>query len=116
MMSREFSGLIGWVATYRFGIALVSLLATTSGGVAEPVALIENRIGRSAPAEVMTYVDTGQTIRLGSQETIVLSYLHSCIRETITGGIVTVGIDQSEVRGGSITRTKLDCSEGMFPE
>jgi hypothetical protein len=43
-----------------------------------------------------------------------LSYLHSCIRETITGGVVTVGIDQSEVQAGKVTRTKLDCGESMF--
>jgi hypothetical protein len=44
----------------------------------------------------------------------MLSYLHSCIRETITGGVVTVGIDQSEVQAGKVTRTKLDCGESMF--
>ena len=44
----------------------------------------------------------------------MLIYPHSCVRETITGGMVTVGIDQSEVRAGKVTRTKLDCGEIMF--
>lgn len=82
--------------------------------VAEPAALVENVVGYSGPAEVMTYVDSGVTIRLGPHDTIMLSYLHSCIRETITGGVVTVGIDQSEVQAGKVTRTKLDCRESMF--
>jgi MOSC domain len=33
---------------------------------------------------------------------------------TITGGVVTIGIDQSEVQAGKVTRTKLDCIETMF--
>ena len=82
--------------------------------VAEPAALVENVVGYSGPAEVMTYVDSGVTIRLGPHDTIMLSYLHSCIRETITGGVVTVGIDQSEVQAGKVKRTKLDCGESMF--
>ena len=44
----------------------------------------------------------------------MLSYLHSCVRETITGGTVTVGVDQSEVQAGKVTRTKLNCGESMF--
>jgi hypothetical protein len=33
----------------------------------------------------MDYVQAGQIIRLGPHETIVLSYMSSCLRETITG-------------------------------
>ena len=29
----------------------------------------------------------------------MLSYLKSCVRETISGGTVTVGTDQSDVQG-----------------
>ena len=37
-------------------------------------------------------------IKLGPRDTIVLGYLKSCWRETITGGTVTVGAEQSEVK------------------
>jgi hypothetical protein len=37
--------------------------------------------------------------------------MYSCVRETITGGTVTIGTDQSEVKAGKVTRTKLDCGE-----
>jgi hypothetical protein len=93
--------------------SVAAVLATTSAGVAEPAALVENVVGHSA-LKVMTYLDTGRTIRLGPRDTIVLSYLHSCVRETIIGGTVTIGVDQSEVRAGKVTRTKLDCGESMF--
>ena len=62
----------------------------------------------------MSYVETGKTFRLGPQDTMVLSYLDSCLRETITGGTVIVGIDHSEVQGGKVTRTKLDCGSNLF--
>ena len=40
--------------------------------------------------------------------------MDSCVRETITGGTVTVGIDHSEVRGGQVSRTTLDCGAKVF--
>jgi hypothetical protein len=84
-MSLDFSGLFSSFVIPRLSVAVASVLATTSGGVAEPAALVENVVGYSGPAEVMTYVDSGVTIRVGPHDTIMLSYLHSCIRETITG-------------------------------
>ena len=94
--------------------ALASLIATTSVGVAGPAALVESVLTHSASAEVMSYVETGKTFRLGPQDTMVLSYLDSCLRETIIGGTVTIGIDHSDVRGGKVTRTQLDCRSHLF--
>src|ERR1700737_2473986 len=108
-MSRDFAAVLSWFANHPRGVTVAAVLATTSAGVAEPAALVENVVGHSALTEVMTYLDTGRTIRLGPRDTIVLSYLHSCVRETIIGGTVTIGVDQSEVRAGKVTRTKLDC-------
>ena len=112
-MSRDFAAVLSWFANHRLSVTVAAVLATTSAGVAEPAALVENVVGHSA-LKVMTYLDTGRTIRLGPRDTIVLSYLHSCVRETITGGTVTVGVDQSEVQAGEVTRTKLNCGESMF--
>jgi hypothetical protein len=112
-MSRGFLGLFGWFTIPRLSVAVTALLATTSGGVAAPAALVDKIIGLSAVRD-MEYLDAGQTIRLGPGDTLVLTYLHSCIQETITGGVVTIGIDQSDVQTGKVTRTKLDCSEGRF--
>ena len=110
------SGLFSWFATCPMGVAVAAVLATTSAGLARPMqaALVESVTGRSAQVEVMDYVDAGQTIRLGPHDTIVLSYLHSCVRETIIGGTVTVGVEQSEVQAGKVTRTKVDCDEPTF--
>jgi hypothetical protein len=57
----------------------------------------------------MDYVETGKVIRLGLHDAIVLGYLKSCVRETINGGTVEIGVDQSDVQYGRVARTKVDC-------
>ena len=60
----------------------------------------------------MDYVATGQVIELGQQDTVVIGYLRSCWHETITGGAITVGTVQSEVRGGRVERSRTPCDGG----
>ncbi|MGZ3577365.1 MAG: hypothetical protein ACXVA3_19125, partial [Vulcanimicrobiaceae bacterium] len=51
---------------------------------------------------------------LGPKDQIVLGYMTSCWRETITGGIVVVGQEQSLVQDSTIERVRADCdSSGM---
>ena len=97
-------------------LAAAAAVAIPSSAVAASigVALVENFTGISAGVEVMQYLQTGRTIRLGPHDTIVLTYLNSCIQETITGGSVTIGIDQSEVKTGEVKRTRLNCDVGNF--
>ena len=67
-----------------------------------------------AGVELMDYMETGTTIQLGDRNVIVLSYMSSCVRESITGGTVTVATDQSDVQGGQVTRSKVDCDGGKL--
>ena len=110
-MSLYFDRILSMSALYRVNLAVACLIAATSVGVAGPAALVES-VGTQS--NIMSYVETGKTFRLGAQDTMVLSYLDSCLRETITGGTVIIGIDHSEVRGGKVTRTKLDCGSNLF--
>jgi hypothetical protein len=57
----------------------------------------------------MDYVAAGQVIVLGPQDRIVLGYMRSCWRETITGGTVTVGEERSAVERGEVERTRVAC-------
>ena len=95
-------------------LALAGAVAFASAAAADPieVALVENLTGNSPGVEFMDYVRTGQVIRLGPHQTIVLSYISSCLRETITGGTVTVGTDWSEVQSGEVRRAKGPCDVG----
>jgi hypothetical protein len=93
----------------RVAPAAVVLLLMTPIGANAQVALVEDVNSKSAGVQSMDYVATGKQIRLGNQDTLVLSYLKSCWRETIAGGTLTVGAEQSDVQGGHVERQKVDC-------
>jgi hypothetical protein len=73
------------------------------------VALVEEVTGHPVGAQFMDYVEPGKIIRLGPRDKVVLGYVRSCIRETIVGGIVTVGTEQSDVQSGKLERSKVPC-------
>jgi hypothetical protein len=77
------------------------------------VAVVEDIKGNPPQLQVMDYVVPGQVIRLGARDTIVLGYMDSCARETITGGTVTIGQDLSEVESGTVERSQPPCAGGQ---
>jgi hypothetical protein len=97
-------------------LAVAGGMAAGSAALAAPlqVALVENVTGNPAGVEFMDYLESGKVIALGPRDTIVLSYMSSCVQETITGGTVTVGTDQSEVQAGKLARTTVQCEAGKM--
>jgi hypothetical protein len=79
-----------------------------------PAAVVEEIGAGVAGVEFMDYVEPGQVIRLGARDRIVLGYLKSCWRETITGGTVTIGPEQSQVVGGEVARVQVPCEGGKM--
>jgi len=69
-----------------FLIAAVLILTTGRAWAAEPSVLVEDVVGTPQGVQAMDYLAAGKLIRLGAAEGLVLDYLHSCTRETITGG------------------------------
>jgi hypothetical protein len=93
------------ISTSLFTVTSLLLLV----GSSSPVAVIEDVRGKPAGLQVMDYVEPGEVIQLGSNDSIVLDYLTSCWRETITGGTVTVGTEESDVVNGKIERSRVEC-------
>jgi hypothetical protein len=83
------------------------LLASTSVAFAQaPSAIVESVNGSVTGAEAMDYVAPGKVIRLGASGSIVIAYLTTCLRETISGtGVVTIGAERSDT---SLPDVKLD--------
>jgi hypothetical protein len=117
--------------TYRFGLmrkftAMRSILlvaAAVAGICVAPAsaqsaeasaAVVEEVKGIIPGVEFMDYVSPGQIIDLGPQDKVVLGYISSCVRETIVGGLVSVGTTQSSVSNGSVERTKVACDSGKM--
>ena len=97
------------IRTAVFVLAATTAIVPGVGSAPVQVALVEDVSGHPAGAELMDYLEPGRLIRLGPRDKIVLGYLRSCVRETITGGIVKVGTDESDVQSGKIERAKLPC-------
>jgi hypothetical protein len=92
----------------------VIVLSAAPARADAPVALVEDLAGKPAGVEFMDYVEPGKIIALGPQDAIVLGYIKSCWRETIKGGTVTVGAEQSDVKGGTVDRVKVACDGGKM--
>jgi hypothetical protein len=101
-------------AVARIAVFFAGMGAAGAAFGQAPVAVVEDVQGKPAGVELMDYVAAGQKIALGSGDTIVLGYIKSCWRETITGGTVTVGAEQSMVEGGTVDRTRAACDGGRI--
>lgn len=93
------------------------LAAATALGLAFPVAtpaFAQDALVEEADAGVgverFEYVSAGKTIDLGADRRMVVSYLRSCWRETIRGGTVTIGRENSAVADGTLERERVKCS------
>jgi hypothetical protein len=94
-------------------LALLLSLAAAPALAADPVAIVEDAKGK-LDVDFMDYVEAGRVVKLGAGDELVLGYLKSCWRETIKGGTVTVGAEQSTVAGGTVRREKMPCDAGKM--
>ncbi|MBI5130090.1 MAG: hypothetical protein HZA66_11665 [Rhodopseudomonas palustris] len=91
-------------------LGCVALASPAAAQLSAPAAIVEEVKGDVPGIEFMDYVLPGKVIKLGANGAIVLNYLQSCIRETITGGVVVVGTEQSKVSLADIQTAKVDCT------
>lgn len=93
-------------------LLLAGLLAGAAHGAES--ALVEEVAAPSAGLRFMDYLSPGQVVTLRPGESIVLDYLHSCSRESIAGGTITIGTDRSTVTGGTVHRETVECDGGKM--
>jgi len=91
--------------------ACLGLLALASPAAADsPVAVVEDVQGKVTGAEFMDYVTPKAVIKIGDGGSVILSYLKSCRRETISGaGTVIVGTEESAVHLAEVKAEKTNC-------
>lgn len=101
-----------WIRPTRMMAALplaVALLAGPASAAERPAALVESISIQIPGVEAMDYLTPGMVINLGTNGVLVVDYLASCVRETITGGTATIGTTQSNVEKGKVTRARVEC-------
>lgn len=91
----------------------VAGMAALAQGAKQPVAIVEDA-SDGIGVEMMDYVAAGKIIQLGAKGKLVLGYLASCTRETITGGRVVVGAEKSDSQDAQIKREKVECDGGRM--
>ena len=96
------------VLTFTFGLAVPAAL-TQAGEIS---AIVEYMSTSDVGVQPMEILEEGRVIELGDNSTLTLGYLRSCIRETITGGKVTVGLEESKVENGKRLVEEVDCDGG----
>jgi hypothetical protein len=96
-----------------FVIAVViSLACGFPASAGNPSAIVENIDAPGAKLQFMDYVESGRVISLGASGTVTLGYLSHCLSETVIGGSVTVGREQSRIDGGNVRREQVECDGG----
>ena len=95
-------------------VLAATLLGAAPGRAGDPVALVEDVSGSPAGIQPMDYLAVAKVIHLEATDGVIIDYLHSCVRETIQGGQVTIGTDQSVVAGGTLKRETVECDGGTL--
>jgi hypothetical protein len=96
-----------------FGV-LTGILLPQFAFAQGPVAIVERVQSKTAGVELMDYVSPGRIIRLQPGDSLVLGYLASCWQESIVGGTVTIGAQQSSVTQGEVDRARVPCDGGQM--
>ena len=99
---------------FGFGFVVAVAFTAPQALAGEPAAVVEGVSPGVAGVEFMSYLEAGQTFKLGPGQSATLGYLLSCIKETIDGGVVTVGIKQSTITGGKVKRVRVECDGGKL--
>jgi hypothetical protein len=73
------------------------------------VAIVEDVSGAPTSVALLDYLTFNQVIQLKPADTVTISYFSSCIREVISGGTITIQLQQSDVVSGKVERTTADC-------
>lgn len=103
-MKRIFSAMIG----------VIALTGVAHAAGQAPVAVVEDVQGKVTGAELMDYVVPGQVIKLGAGAKVIIGYMKSCWRETISGiGTVIVGAEESSVHLAEFKAGKVPCDSSQ---
>jgi hypothetical protein len=109
-MMSKFNKIRGLVTAGSLAAATLILLGVGAEAAPRPVAIVEDSAIASGKGQVFELLSESDVVKLGAGETLVLGYLKSCIRETITGGTVTIGAKESVVEGCTVAREKTQCA------
>jgi hypothetical protein len=105
---------VGPTARRIVGTLLLTISGFAPASAGSPTVMVESLSIPVAGVSEMDYVAPGTTIDLGAEGIIVLDHFARCTRETATGGVLRIGADESETKGGKIARLQVECDGRML--
>jgi len=110
-MTSKFNKIRSLVAGGVATAAALILLAPAVMAASKPVAIVEDSPKTAGRGQAFDLLNESEVLTLAPGEILILGYLKSCTRETITGGTITIGAKESAVEGGKVTREKTECTQ-----
>jgi len=99
------------IRVFKTMMLLAALVFAASTAQAQQTAVVEDLSGTVSGVEVFDFLSPGKTVTLPAGAKLVLGYMNSCTRETITGaGTVTIGATGSKVTGAKLQHEQLKCA------
>lgn len=95
-------------------LGLAFLCGATAQAAGTVAAIVERASGTDGAVQQMELLEEGRVIELGAGGTVTIGYPSSCLRETITGGRITIGREKSDVENGRREVQKVDCDGGQM--
>lgn len=105
------------LSLWRVGLLVLAGLLVLSPNVygqSAMSAIVEKTAGPPAPVETLDILSQGEEFQLAPGSIVTISYFVSCIRETISGGKVVVGREQSDVVDGQVKREGTECTPDVL--
>jgi hypothetical protein len=91
-------------------LAVFTLITSApSAFAAGPSAIVEEVSYETGDLLAFDYLFAGREIAVPTGQRLVIGYLSSCVRETVTGGTIRIGVKQSE-GDAAIAREAMSCA------
>ena len=99
------------IRVFKSMMLLAAFIVAAGTAQAQQTAVVEDLSGTVPGVEVFDFLSPGKTITLPAGARLVLGYMNSCARETITGpGSVAIGATGSKVTGAKLQHEQLTCA------
>lgn len=98
------------------GPSVICLLAIAGPAFAggAPVAIVEDVGNGVTEVSPMDLLSEGDSFKLAPNQSVIIGYFSTCMREIVYGGKVMIGSASSKVEGGQVEAKKMKCAAGTM--
>ncbi len=103
------------ITKFSFVSIFSAVLLLSAGARADELsAIVEDAAPSVRSVGLFDYLSPGTELNLTDEDWLVLSYLHSCKQEQISGGTITIGENESTASGSTVKRRSVECDGGSL--